>query len=489
MAYQILLVDDELPALRLLTDIIQKYAPDFAVAAAVTSGERAYDYLREHAADAMITDISMKKMNGIELAKLARELQPDIHIMILSGYGEFEYAQGAIQAAVDDYILKPVGINQLRQRLDKLKAALDEERASHAAAILPALACDLPYSKEDVARHYARQSYRFALVRWGGVNPRYPRSLRATSLILPAAGNCFALRGRDDDEQVLIFPDDGLERFLANISVRMAQRAGVSTWTVVYQPAPQPAVGLSSFLKQALPMLNERSVLGRHQILPLEPGARATQALPPELPDQLNYFDACARTVNVKDFFLSLAATLEAAACPQQQVWDILQRLVLSLAGCHPSIKADCERILGGIADLFAYACSYGELFASAYGVLFEEEGAPRDRKRSARELYDFAMRCIDEQYAKPLSVQSVCDELGISQTYLSRLFRKYSDTTFNNSLMRRRMEAAKALLRENPSILLRDVAACVGYGDSSYFSKVFHQYTGQTPSQYATGR
>ena len=49
-------------------------------------------------------------------------------------------------------------------------------------------------------------------------------------------------------------------------------------------------------------------------------------------------------------------------------------------------------------------------------------------------------------------------------------------------------MEAAMKLLLEKPDLLLRDVAACVGYDDSSYFTKVFHQYTGKTPSQFTSG-
>ena len=84
--------------------------------------------------------------------------------------------------------------------------------------------------------------------------------------------------------------------------------------------------------------------------------------------------------------------------------------------------------------------------------------------------------------------MQSVCDEIGISQTYLSRLFRKYSNTTFNAFLTKCRMEAAMQLLLEKPDLLLRDVAACVGYEDSYYFTKVFRQYTGKTPSQWTTG-
>ena len=42
-------------------------------------------------------------------------------------------------------------------------------------------------------------------------------------------------------------------------------------------------------------------------------------------------------------------------------------------------------------------------------------------------------------------------------------------------------------LLKEKPDLLLRDVAFCVGYEDSSYFAKVFHQYTGKTSSQFVS--
>ncbi len=491
MPYQVLLVDDELPALRFIQSIIEKYAPDFQVIGTCPSGEQAYEYLQAHAVDVLITDIAMQRMNGVELAKLARRLQQDIHIVVISGYAEFDFAQGAIQAAVDDYILKPVGISQMKQVLSKLKAALDEEHSSHAAVILPAIACGLPFLKEDIVRYYAHQDYRFALIRWGGTDPRQQSALRATSLIFPVDKHFFALRGRDDEEQILVFPSSELERFLSDISVYMAQRSGLTTWTVIYQPTPQPVVMLHNFLKQAFPALQRQSVIGKHQILPLalSPHVPRAPLLTPAEMNQLNFFCTTGKYGNVKEYFLNLAATLETEAYPQQQVYHLVQQIVLNLAGIVPAVKANYDQMESSIADLFLYASSYGELLTGVYTVLFDDESNARDRKLSARELYDFAIRYIEENYAKPLSVQSVCDELGISQTYLSRLFRKYSDTTFNTYLMKQRMEASMALLQERPDMLLRDVAACVGYEDSSYFSKVFYQYTGKKPSQYASGQ
>ena len=98
---------------------------------------------------------------------------------------------------------------------------------------------------------------------------------------------------------------------------------------------------------------------------------------------------------------------------------------------------------------------------ASIYGLVFDSDYA-LDRKMTTQELYDCAIQYIQENFAQPLSMQSVCDELGISQTYLSRLFRKYGNTTFNTYLTRCRMDAAIRILQEKPNMLLREVAACL---------------------------
>ena len=114
--YCVLVVDDEMPALRFVRSIIEQFAKDFQVVATASSGEHALEYLRQQSVDLLITDISMHGMSGIELAQAARVIQASIHIVIISGYGEFEYAQSAIQVGVDDYLLKPVSISKNDRR-------------------------------------------------------------------------------------------------------------------------------------------------------------------------------------------------------------------------------------------------------------------------------------------------------------------------------------------------------------------------------------
>ena len=126
--YKVLIVDDETPALRYLQTIVEKYAPSYEIAGCCTSGEEALTRLqKEHIDLLLLTDISIPAMDGISLSMEARQMQPDIHIIIITGYADFEYAKGAIQASVDDYILNPVSVSQMKDALDKLRLRMDEE--------------------------------------------------------------------------------------------------------------------------------------------------------------------------------------------------------------------------------------------------------------------------------------------------------------------------------------------------------------------------
>ena len=69
----------------------------------------------------------MPKMSGIELAKNINETMPNCKVIIVSGYGEFEYAKKAIEYNVVNYLLKPINMNELIDNLKRLKTTLDEK--------------------------------------------------------------------------------------------------------------------------------------------------------------------------------------------------------------------------------------------------------------------------------------------------------------------------------------------------------------------------
>jgi len=486
--YNVIIVDDELPALRFVRSIIEQYGGGYQVVCAASSAETALEYLQNHSVDLMITDISMHGMNGIELAQVVRKLHPGIHMVIISGYGEFDFAQGAIQAGVDAYLLKPVSIVKLRGILESIKTQLETANNAHSASLLPAIACGLPHDEEAALRCYGKKNYRFAYVRLGNLDMELPKTLTATSLV-PSADSFFqVLRGRDENEFILIAEDSGTEDFLTNLSVYVTAAGNLPTWTAVYTPLFRSIDSLQAFIELAILLIYNRTVIGKHQIIQFTGGNQPERIpLPPSELKQLSYFITSEKLRLIKEYFASLAQGWESGKMAQRQVWHMVRQIIHQAAAVSSSINARLEDILLELNAIIRSAASYAELMDNTYSMLFDTEDM-QDRRLTTSELYEKAVSYISENYAQPLSMQSVCDELGISQTYLSRIFRKYSNTTFNVYLTQCRIEAAKKLLRDKPNLLLRDVAACVGYDDSSYFSKVFRQYTGITPTQWAYG-
>ena len=94
------------------------------------------------------------------------------------------------------------------------------------------------------------------------------------------------------------------------------------------------------------------------------------------------------------------------------------------------------------------------------------------------------ATRFIKQNYYIELDVQTLCDYVNYSRSYLSRVFRRETGLTIPEYINRIRMENAMELLRET-SLSMREIAASVGIHDSFYFSKLFKKFIGQTPREY----
>ena len=106
--YKVLLVDDEQTAKRSLRNIIGSHMPDFEVMAEAEDGREALDIVDQSFPDIIITDIRMPGMDGLQLAQEIRKRSDSAEIVIVTGYGQFEYAREALKFGVTDYLLKPI---------------------------------------------------------------------------------------------------------------------------------------------------------------------------------------------------------------------------------------------------------------------------------------------------------------------------------------------------------------------------------------------
>ena len=85
-----------------------------------SNGKNALESLKCNPIDILFTDIRMPIMDGLELSKEAKKINPNLKIIIYSGFSEFEYAKKAIELGVSSYILKPVNIEEFKQVFDKV---------------------------------------------------------------------------------------------------------------------------------------------------------------------------------------------------------------------------------------------------------------------------------------------------------------------------------------------------------------------------------
>jgi two-component system response regulator YesN len=117
---KVMIVDDEQLSRNGLIDLIGWEKFGCTVVASAENGREALNLLTQTEPDMIITDICMPFVDGLELIEQARKLYPDITIVIISAYSEFEYAQRAIRYGVRSYILKPVMLDSAVPMLSKL---------------------------------------------------------------------------------------------------------------------------------------------------------------------------------------------------------------------------------------------------------------------------------------------------------------------------------------------------------------------------------
>jgi two-component system response regulator YesN len=137
--FRVIICEDEPRLLANLKKKIEKLFADFEVVATAEDGDTALAILDGTLADVLVTDIRMPGPNGLELIKLVASRHPNMKAVVISGYGEFDYAQQAIRHGVVDYLLKPITDDQLddtfakvRAQLKKTDAGLDERSSRFA---------------------------------------------------------------------------------------------------------------------------------------------------------------------------------------------------------------------------------------------------------------------------------------------------------------------------------------------------------------------
>ena len=153
-----------------------------------------------------------------------------------------------------------------------------------------------------------------------------------------------------------------------------------------------------------------------------------------------------------------------------------------------------------GVSDYILKPFGDGELEASVQRLLHLHPNTPasareledklvplKDKNETANRYVALAIGYIEEHYNDPgFSIGMLADRIGVSEGYISRLFKSETDTGINNYLIRYRIRKAMDYLKD-AQIKVYEVAEKVGYQDIAYFSNTFKKLVGKSPSEYQT--
>ena len=160
--YRVLIVDDEPAVRRRLRGLVDWQTAGYQIVGEAADGEEALARCEALEPDLVITDIRMPALDGIELIRRLRAHHAGAAIVILTGYGEFEYAQEAMHLGVRHYLLKPLSRAELQQTLEEVRRMLRAPAAELAGAAPSPKGPAPTRSRRAVleAARYVRRHYR-----------------------------------------------------------------------------------------------------------------------------------------------------------------------------------------------------------------------------------------------------------------------------------------------------------------------------------------
>ncbi len=123
--------------------------------------------------------------------------------------------------------------------------------------------------------------------------------------------------------------------------------------------------------------------------------------------------------------------------------------------------------------------------FSERAAALLCSYGPDGDPSRSTEAVIGHIHQYIERQYDQPVELQSLAAEYGISDSYLSTLYKKKYGLSPLRHLITLRIERAKALILSGVDLPFRTIAQMVGYDDPHYFSRLFRTEIGCSPSDY----
>jgi two-component system response regulator YesN len=507
---RLLVADDERPVVEGISHIVRRdLAGEFEVAGTASSGREAVEKAAALSPDLILMDVRMPGLSGLEAIREMRKRGSSAAVILITAYERFDIAREAVELGVLDYLLKPVSKDALARSLRaaagfvERKGELERREIEHR-------------EKEEGMLAFAEAAFLQSLMlgeRSGAGRYRAvlgiaePLALAAAAAFTPPPG------ALDPDAEA----SAAYEALRGTLRYKTRAIAGplVSGICALLLPLRDEREGASAAadLRAAIESAHSAELargrlrLGFGSVRPFADAAASwSEALsdllgggprgaPPALADEGfdddEAFIAALLASSPERAFMALerimAPLLDLPLVPPADRYRVASlfgqairalRRRQALAGPEAAAAMDlgdlCSASSGGALDLAAR--SRFSSLASA---------CARGPRRSTP--LEAAFASIKGNFDKPITLDLVADELGISPGRLSRLFIEETGKGFSDFLIEYRIERAKEMLLL-PGAAIKQVSAACGYPDPNYFSRLFKKVTGLTPSAFSSG-
>ncbi|CAI6072161.1 response regulator transcription factor [Cohnella sp. JJ-181] len=505
--YKVFIVDDEPFIAEGLMDAIDWAAFGLEVVGSAENGEEALRRIRRTPVDLLITDISMPRMNGLNLIRAARESRPDLMAIILSGFNEFDYLKEGMRLGIENYLLKPINVKELH---DTLGNAVEKLNSVKPDALL---------SQYNVQIMKDNTLYRWISGRISEAEFNERAALLGISLTLPS-GVIALMRWPDALSEA---QEKAFERIVRAFegSEDAYPFRDMDGDIVLVAGLRSEEEGKRDLVGRLLPLLGQAGA-----------GEGARLSLGGVHPLRTEIAASYREAKKAQEFFMiyperawiDYAETetfigAEPAEFPID--WEAYRKLLVARdkEGLSSAIEADFERLrrLDGVTPAYLHEVSVElivrfkmelkaikhadepEMFSQSIGQAY----AATDYAELSRTVRSVAERCVDSlvqdsrspvvlqvleeihrHYADELSLKQLGVRYHIHPVYLGQLFQKETGESFTEYINKYRIEQAKKLLKSS-TLKVHDIARQAGYWETGYFYKQFKKYVGISPTEF----
>ena len=539
---KIFLAEDEI----VIRETIKKMIPwedlGFELVGEAADGEMALPQLLRQKPDLLITDIKMPFMDGLTLAKLAKKELPNLKIVILSGYDDFNYAKQAISIGVEDYLLKPITKKALIERLSEIRSRYENEKSQKEyyekflremqayeknssrdffeALVSGTMDTMEIYKKaEKLGMDIVAEAYNILLFtmnceeNYSGHRERYSEWEAESLQLLEEffTGNSSAILFRSNVFSYGVLIKGQKEKIEEETSICVEKIQDIlnrkkeqSQWFLAVGQSVDRLSLIHKSYHTASRAFSQRylydgNILYYDEMKAIEVYNNTGENT---VNEYLQKVDVNAlnhvilqkflsnglqeETKNfVKDYFYAIGQEpMESMVFRNYVILNVRFSVISFLKGLGCDTKElnseNADETLAESGNNLENAMLYAEKMISQAIVLRDQNSGSKNRS-----ILKNAVDFIDNHYMEEdISLNTVANVANVSANHFSALFSQNMGQTFIEYLTTLRMNKAKELLRCT-GMRSSEIAGEIGYKDAHYFSYLFKKTQGMTPSDY----